>query len=95
MDFYKLINNTTYILILLFLVSYVALERIDLPIFFKKLINNSIFRLIIILYILYEANNDLKLSVFITLCFLLMMHISNNNKVKEMFDSMKNIKKLY
>ena len=82
-------NNIIYLLISLFLIFNILITKPILPFFIIKLFQNSIFKFIIILYILYKSNDDLHLSVFLTLCFLLIMHIINNQKVNEMFDSIK------
>jgi len=80
-------DKIIYILISLFLISYVGLARPVLPLFMKKLFENILFRSILISYILYKTNHDLKISVFITIIFLYIMHIINKQNVNEMFKS--------
>ena len=73
------------IYILVSLVLYIGLINFDVPIFMIELFQNKLLKLIIILFILYKSDNDLNLSVFITINYLLIIHIINKQIVKEMF----------
>jgi len=85
--------NKTYciisIYISLFTVSYITLARPKLPSFIIKLLENFIVRIILISYILYTSTYNLQVSVIVTICFLLLLQMSNKQKINEMFESSK------
>lgn len=78
-------KNHFIIYTLVSLVLYIGLINFEVPIFIIELFQNKLLRLIIILFILYKSDNDLNLSVFITINYLLIIHIINKQIVKEMF----------
>jgi hypothetical protein len=82
-----LMKKNYIIYILVSLILYAGLVNFEIPVFIIKLFQNKLLKLIIILFILYKSDNDLNLSAFITINYLLIMHIINKQIVKEMFHS--------
>jgi uncharacterized membrane protein len=78
-------NNDDPVLfgISLFLCFYIAFIRSNFSKCFIKLFNNTIFRLVILVYIIYYSKFNPRLSLMMSLAFLITIHMINKQKAKE------------
>lgn len=74
-------NKYIYSFIIVILVLYPVLIRPTLPQYIEKLFMNPIFRLLCISYILYKSTHNMQLSILLSFCFLITMHMINKRKV--------------
>lgn len=80
-------NPKTSVLITMFLVFYGGLAGPDLPEIILNLFNNPVFRVFILSLIAYKGNNDPKLSILVSICFVVSMDILNKKKLFENFSN--------
>ena len=78
-------NPKTSVLITMFLVFYGGFAGPDLPEIILNLFNNPVFWVFILSLIAYKGNNDPKLSILVSICFVVSMDILNKKKLFENF----------
>lgn len=77
------------VLLVMFLVFYGGLAGPYLPTFILRLFDNPVFRIFILSLIVYKGNNDPKLSLMISIIFIITMDILNKKKLFERFTLIK------
>jgi hypothetical protein len=84
---YNILNNIYYkrydSIFMAFLVLYSVLIGPTIPRNIEKIFENPIFRLICISYILYKSKHNIQLSILLSFCFLITMHMINKRKVTQ------------
>ena len=80
-------NPVLYGLIAVFLAVYGPRLHPRLPKNIRKLFNSNWFRLLIILLIVFLSSHDLKLSLLVTLAFLLILMLVDGADIREHFEN--------
>lgn len=78
-------NNRTSVLLSMFLVFYGGLAGPKLSNSITELFKNPVFRIFILSLIVYKSNNDPRLSILISLIFVLVLDNINKIKIFENF----------
>jgi len=76
-------NQYLFGLLILCTIIYCIIVRNQLPDYLDKLLHNNLFIFVAISYTLYRVNDDIKLSVVLTFCFLLIMSLIKKNKYEK------------
>ena len=95
-----ILNNKYFkSVILLIIVLYSSLLKPKLPKIIKNLFKNSIFRILILSYVVYIGNNDIKISLAVTVAFIVTMNYLREAEVdlkynKDIRKQINNLKKI-
>ena len=91
--FNKLLEDPIlYGIIAVFLAVYGPRLHPRLPKNIRNLFNTNWFRVIVILLIVFLSSHDLKLSLLVTICFLLIVMLVDGSDIREHFeDNLKEI----
>ena len=78
-------NKYSSTIITIFLISYASLARSKLPSFMNKLFENSLFRIFLLSLIVYRGNKNAKLSILISMAFVVAMKFLSKQKIFDGF----------
>lgn len=83
----KILDFFLYIIILFFVLFFYR----DPPKIVRKIFSNSTIRIFILMIILYKSQNDLKISITLSIIYLIIQMGLNNYKIKKIREKFENL----
>jgi len=80
-------NKTLFSFVTLFLVLYGSLAKPKLPPILRQLFDNAIFRVVVLSLILMKKGGNINFSLMVAIAYIYTMHLNNQEKTREKFQS--------
>ena len=81
-------ENVVYTIMVIFMVLYSKLARPILPTVIKKNLQSDIGRILLLALIAYQSNKDIKLSVLMSIGYIIIMDLVSHEEIEESYKNL-------